>query len=98
MNYRDQLKNVSELRLHQYKYKEAYARTVDMADEGRTEMGVIAQEVQEFIPDAVVNMGDLELKNGDKIESLLFVDKVCEKEGSANFFGISKNFLRIFRT
>lgn len=38
--------------------------------------GVIAQEFQEVLPDAVRETGDVELPNGQKIDNFLVVDKV----------------------
>ena len=41
----------------------------------RSDVGVLAQELKECIPDAVVETGDLNLKNGETIKNFLHVDK-----------------------
>jgi hypothetical protein len=38
--------------------------------------GIIAQEVQKIIPEAVKETGDIELPNGQKITNFLVVNKV----------------------
>ena len=40
-----------------------------------SDVGVIAQELKTAIPDAVIETGDLELKNGQTIKNFLHVDK-----------------------
>jgi hypothetical protein len=37
---------------------------------------VIAQEVQEVLPDAVIDTGDVKFENGNEIKNLLVVNKV----------------------
>ena len=38
---------------------------------------MIAQEVQEVLPDAVIDTGDVKFENGNEIKNLLVVNKVC---------------------
>jgi hypothetical protein len=40
-----------------------------------SDVGMLAQELKECIPDAVVETGDLNLKNGETIKNFLHVDK-----------------------
>ncbi|XP_066974389.1 myelin regulatory factor isoform X6 [Macrobrachium rosenbergii] len=72
---REQLKNVSNLRVVTYAYKDEFAETAGIRPDEVFDTGVIAQEVKEVIPDAVKTTGDLTLSNGDKIDNFLFVNK-----------------------
>ena len=47
-----------------------------LSEEEALDTGVLAQEVQRIIPDAVKATGDLDLGNGNKIENFLVVNKV----------------------
>lgn len=38
--------------------------------------GVIAQEVQKILPEAVKETGDIELENGERVDNFLVVNKV----------------------
>ncbi|XP_068116525.1 myelin regulatory factor isoform X2 [Hyperolius riggenbachi] len=69
----EQLKRISQMRLVQYHYKPEFASTVGLDD--RAETGVIAQEVQEILPEAVKETGDVVCANGETIESFLVVNK-----------------------
>ncbi|KAM5138004.1 myelin regulatory factor [Mantella aurantiaca] len=69
----EQLKRISQMRLVQYHYKPEFASTVGLDD--RAETGVIAQEVQEILPEAVKDTGDVVCANGETIESFLVVNK-----------------------
>ncbi|KAE8607000.1 hypothetical protein XENTR_v10010959 [Xenopus tropicalis] len=70
----EQLKRISQMRLVHYHYKPEFASTVGL-DENAAETGVIAQEVQEILPDAVKESGDLVCANGATIENFLVVNK-----------------------
>ncbi|KAG9475693.1 hypothetical protein GDO78_003871, partial [Eleutherodactylus coqui] len=69
----EQLKRISQMRLVQYHYKPEFASTVGLDDTAET--GVIAQEVQEILPEAVKETGDVLCANGETIESFLVVNK-----------------------
>ncbi|CAG7785964.1 unnamed protein product [Allacma fusca] len=72
---KDQLRNVQQLRVVQYKYNPEFARMVGLSEEEAVDTGVIAQEVQKVLPDAVKETGDCELGSGKKIENFLVVNK-----------------------
>ena len=69
------LENVSKLKLFKYDYKPEF---VDVNGGVLSDYGVLAQDVQKIIPDAVVESGDLVLSNGKVVESFLHVNKVCQ--------------------
>ncbi|XP_045132045.1 myelin regulatory factor-like protein isoform X1 [Portunus trituberculatus] len=72
---KEQLKNVQNLRVVKYAYREEFAEHAGMRAEEVYDTGVIAQEVKEVIPDAVKSTGDVTLYNGEKIENFLLVNK-----------------------
>ncbi|XP_042864541.1 myelin regulatory factor-like protein isoform X2 [Penaeus japonicus] len=72
---KEQLKNVQNLRVVKYAYKEEFAEQVGMRGDDVYDTGVIAQEVKEVIPDAVKTTGDVTLSNGEKIDNFLLVNK-----------------------
>lgn len=69
----DNLKRISQMRLVQYQYKPEFAATVGI--ENTAETGVIAQEVQKILPEAVKEGGDVVCTNGETIPNLLVVNK-----------------------
>ncbi|PKK18206.1 myelin regulatory factor [Columba livia] len=69
----EQLKRISRMRLVHYNYKPEFAATVGI--DGASETGVIAQEVQEILPEAVKDTGDLVFSNGKTLENFLVVNK-----------------------
>ncbi|XP_028286602.1 myelin regulatory factor isoform X6 [Parambassis ranga] len=69
----DNLKRISQMRLVQYQYKPEFAATVGI--ENTAETGVIAQEVQQILPEAVKEGGDVVCANGETIPNLLVVNK-----------------------
>uniref|UniRef100_A0A8C5PVB9 Myelin regulatory factor n=1 Tax=Leptobrachium leishanense TaxID=445787 RepID=A0A8C5PVB9_9ANUR len=69
----EQLKRISQMRLVHYHYKPEFASTVGL--DNTEETGVIAQEVQEILPDAVKKSGDVLCANGETIENFLVVNK-----------------------
>lgn len=75
MNTREQLKNVSNIRVVRYQFTPEFAAQVGIKEEELNGTGVIAQEVRQILPDAVKEEGDVILPNGDKIERLLVVNK-----------------------
>ncbi|XP_077316886.1 myelin regulatory factor isoform X3 [Lithobates pipiens] len=70
----EQLKRISQMRLVHYHYKPEFASTVGL-DDDKEETGVIAQEVQEILPEAVKETGDVVCANGETIENFLVVNK-----------------------
>eukprot|EP01117_Protostelium_nocturnum_P006084 TRINITY_DN2190_c0_g1_i1.p1 TRINITY_DN2190_c0_g1~~TRINITY_DN2190_c0_g1_i1.p1 ORF type:complete len:838 (-),score=311.05 TRINITY_DN2190_c0_g1_i1:299-2812(-) len=67
----DSLKNISNLRVYDYdlkKWKEAGSHR-------HRERGVLAQDVQRVLPQAVETVGDVELGNGQVIQNLLVVNE-----------------------
>ncbi|XP_060742539.1 myelin regulatory factor isoform X1 [Tachysurus vachellii] len=69
----DNLKRISQMRLVHYQYKPEFATTVGI--ENTSETGVIAQEVQQILPEAVKDGGDVVCSNGETIPNLLVVNK-----------------------
>ncbi|XP_029008383.1 myelin regulatory factor isoform X2 [Betta splendens] len=69
----DNLKRISQMRLVHYHYKPEFAATVGI--ENTAETGVIAQEVQKILPEAVKEGGDVVCSNGETIPNLLVVNK-----------------------
>ncbi|XP_029909504.1 myelin regulatory factor isoform X2 [Myripristis murdjan] len=69
----DNLKRISQMRLVHYHYKPEFAATVGI--ENTAETGVIAQEVQQILPEAVKDGGDVVCANGETIPNLLVVNK-----------------------
>lgn len=74
-----QLKNISQIRVCQYRYNEAFAEYSGLSDEERTDTGVLAQEVGQVLPDAVRETNDVILPNGQRIDNFLVVNKVRRK-------------------
>lgn len=64
------------MRIVRYQYLPEFARHIGLTEENATSTGVIAQEVQTLIPDAVQEAGDIVLPNGQHIENFLVVNKV----------------------
>ena len=64
------------MRIYQYNYKEDFAEQAGIPEEDIADTGVIAQEVQEVLPDAVRETGDVVLSGGSRIENFMVVNKV----------------------
>lgn len=47
-----------------------------LAEDEAMDTGVIAQEVQKILPEAVKETGDIELADGQKVDNFLVVNKV----------------------
>ena len=73
---KEQLRNVQALRVVRYNYTEEFAETAGLQENERGDTGVIAQEVEAIIPDAVRPAGNIILPNGTQIENFLVVNKV----------------------
>ncbi|XP_071830692.1 myelin regulatory factor-like isoform X2 [Apostichopus japonicus] len=74
---KEQLRNIEKLRIMQYKYKQAFAEYSGLpeCDRLNVETGVVAQELQEILPDAVYSTGDVHLPTGENIDNFLVVNK-----------------------
>mmetsp|Transcript_23760 Transcript_23760/g.62103 ORF Transcript_23760/g.62103 Transcript_23760/m.62103 type:complete len:723 (-) Transcript_23760:134-2302(-) len=76
MDGEKQLENVRALRLYEYEVRESWAEAAGRDTDNRREVGVIAQNVQRVLPDAVTESGaNFELQDGSKVDNLLIVDK-----------------------
>ncbi|XP_068082785.1 myelin regulatory factor [Anabrus simplex] len=73
---REQLRNVQQLRVVRYRYAPEFALHAGLSDPCiMADTGVIAQEVQQILPEAVRAAGDIVLPNGQRIENFLVVNK-----------------------
>lgn len=75
MDSREQLKNVANMKIVQYDYRPEFGRKAGLNKGELRGTGVIAQEVQFILPDAVTEAGDVVLDGGEKIENFLVVNK-----------------------
>jgi myelin regulatory factor len=76
LNTEDQLENVNQIRVVRYQYDSSFAGNNEL-DSERYQTGIIAQELQKILPDAVHNGGNVRLANGTNIDNFLQVNKVC---------------------
>lgn len=74
LDSKEQLRNVANMRIVKYNFKSEFADTVGLNDSNIKGTGVLAQEVQQIIPDAVKHAGDMVMSNGEKIENFLVVN------------------------
>ena len=72
---REQLRNVQQLRVVRYRYAPEFALHSGLGMKPQEDTGVIAQEVQQILPEAVLPAGDIVLPNGQRIENFLVVNK-----------------------
>ncbi|XP_066593418.1 myelin regulatory factor-like protein isoform X2 [Prorops nasuta] len=72
---REQLRNVQQLRVVRYRYAPEFALHSGLGPKPQEDTGVIAQEVQQILPEAVLPAGDIVLPNGQRIENFLVVNK-----------------------
>ncbi|XP_022082652.1 myelin regulatory factor-like [Acanthaster planci] len=72
---KEQLKNIGKVRIVRYNYVPEFAEQAGLPECDQVETGVIAQEVQDVIPDAVTETGDVYLPNGSSIDNFLTVNK-----------------------
>lgn len=70
MDSKQQLNNLSRLRVVKYRYKPEFDKDTS------THTGLIAQELESVLPDAVSNSGDMKLASGNTINNFLVIDKV----------------------
>ncbi|XP_007955111.1 myelin regulatory factor-like protein [Orycteropus afer afer] len=69
----EQLRRIAQMRIVEYDYKPEFASAMGINTTHQT--GMIAQEVQEILPRAVREVGDVTCENGQKLENFLMVDK-----------------------
>ncbi|XP_077810847.1 myelin regulatory factor-like protein isoform X4 [Macaca mulatta] len=69
----EQLKRIAQMRIVEYDYKPEFASAMGINTAHQT--GMIAQEVQEILPRAVREVGDVTCENGETLENFLMVDK-----------------------
>ena len=62
--------------MYKYEYNKDYAETAGLSEDELEDTGVLAQEVEVVLPDAVKTTGDVQLDNGDTIPNFLVVNKV----------------------
>ncbi|XP_074097384.1 uncharacterized protein LOC141526324 isoform X1 [Cotesia typhae] len=72
---REQLRNVQQLRVVRYRYAPEFALHSGLGIKAQEDTGVIAQEVQQILPEAVLPAGDIVLPNGQRIDNFLVVNK-----------------------
>jgi hypothetical protein len=72
-----QLQNISKLKVYSYQYTDEFAEYADLPSYARVDTGVLAQDLREVLPDAVVPTGNVTLSNGEVIEDLLVINKVA---------------------
>lgn len=94
INSKEQLKNVSQLNIYKYKYKQDFADSVGLPENQRHDTGVLAQEVQTVLPDAVMETGNVALNSGKNVNNLLVVNKVSYIEKLHFLFGLIVSTLR----
>ena len=75
---KEQLKKLLNILLYNYRYTEEFADAVGLDDPNQIETGVIAQELEVVIPEAVKTTTDVHLPTGEVIDQLKVVDKVSE--------------------
>jgi len=76
LDTREQLENISKVKVYKYSFKEEFAEYAGLSDDDRTETGVLAQEISRILPDAVRDTGDIMLPGGERINNFLVVNKV----------------------
>lgn len=73
LDTKEQLKNVANMRIVRYRYIPEFMDQAGLSE--AVDTGVLAQEVQQILPDAVREGGDVHFPNGECIESFLVVNK-----------------------
>ncbi|CAB4012881.1 myelin regulatory factor-like isoform X3 [Paramuricea clavata] len=72
-NTRENLENVSNMKLYRYRYNQAYSCHAGL-EQSREDLGVLGSEVKTFIPDAVTESADIVL-DGKMVKDVLMVKK-----------------------
>lgn len=65
------------MKVYNYGIHPDFAKIVGLSESQKNDTGLIAQDVQKLLPDAVIETGDITLPDGNTIEKLLVVNKVC---------------------
>ncbi|XP_033123849.1 myelin regulatory factor-like isoform X2 [Anneissia japonica] len=68
-------KNIEKMKIYQYKYKDKFAEAMGLPEGERCDTGVMAQEVQSVMPDAVKETGNVTLADGHVVDNFLVVNK-----------------------
>lgn len=89
----EQLENINQIRVVRYQYDPTFAGNNEL-DAQRFQTGIIAQELQKILPDAVHDGGNVRLADGTNIDNFLQVNKV--RRFFLIFFDF-KTFCWIFR-
>ena len=74
LDTKEQLKNVSNMRIVKYNFRPEFAKDVGLSGSDLLGTGVLAQEVAAILPDAVKPAGDMVLTSGETIENFLVVN------------------------
>lgn len=69
----EQLRRIAQMRIVEYDYTPEFASAMGINSAHQT--GMIAQEVQEILPRAVREVGDVTCENGEMLENFLMIDK-----------------------
>nr|XP_055184416.1 myelin regulatory factor-like protein [Nyctereutes procyonoides] len=69
----EQLRRIAQMRIVEYDYRPEFASLMGINTAHQT--GMIAQEVQEILPRAVREVGDVTCENGETLQNFLMVDK-----------------------
>ncbi|OQV24027.1 Myelin regulatory factor [Hypsibius exemplaris] len=67
------LENIKKMRFYNFKWKDTVVASLNLTEP--YDMGILAQDVQENLPEAVEIVGDLNLEAGGIIEDFLMVNK-----------------------
>jgi len=71
--------NVKAINLYNYRYTEEFADVAGLEDPDHIETGVLAQELEIIIPEAVKTTEDVRLSDGEVIEKLKVINKVRQE-------------------
>jgi len=71
-----QLANISRLKVYSYNFTDDYAAYAGLPSSARQDTGVLAQDVRDVLPDAVMPTHSVTLPSGDVIKDFLVVNKV----------------------
>lgn len=74
LDTKEQLKNVSNMRIVKYNFRPEFAKDVGLSGSDVHGTGILAQEVAAILPDAVKPAGDMVLTSGETIENFLVVN------------------------
>lgn len=75
LDTRLQLQNVANMRIVKYSYLPEFGKQVGLTDEDLSGTGVLAQEIQQILPEAVREIGKVVLSDGREVEHFLVVNK-----------------------